>query len=140
MQVIALCKDTAIAMTDAELLNRLIGEGCLVGTNGGGLRDVAFGGLIDGACWWVELSPEDQHHTHCTPYIRTQQYHDRDLAFYGDNEELVLYFAPYTEWPELDVDRHLKAWSRWRVELKSPGNHERLTRFVQNCLRMQIEL
>lgn len=131
---------TVMKMTDAELLSQLIAGGCLVQTNGGGLRDVGCAGLIEGACWWVELFPEDQHNVRCTPYVRSRQFHDRDLALYDESGVIVLYFAPHGEWPELDVDRYLQTWVRWQKELSISENCQRLTRFVQNCLGLQVEL
>ena len=78
-------------MTDSELLAKLVEAGCCVGTDGGGTRTVAFAGLDDERCWWVEMFPEDQHHTHSIAYQRTQQFHDRDLAFFDENAVMVLY-------------------------------------------------
>ena len=84
-------------MTNDELLAKLVKEGCLVSicNHGHFLLDVAFAGIRDGECWFVPYFPEDQHHLHSIPFAKVTNFYDRDLAFYDENADMVLYFAPF---------------------------------------------
>ena len=124
-------------MTDAELLAKLVDDGCLVQTEGG-LLDVGFAGIENGACWFVPYFPEDQHHLHSIPYARSQQFYDRDLAFYDAEDAMVLYFAPYVEWPELDVGNYLESRDRWLEEMNTPVRHQAMADFVFSVLRVRV--
>lgn len=126
-------------MTNAELLAKLVTEGCLVQTEGG-LLDVAFAGIRDGECWFVPYFPEDQHHLHSIPFAKVTNFYDRDLAFYDENADMVLYFAPFYEWPELDVGKWQESRGRWNQELKSETRRTALADFVGSVLGVQLEL
>lgn len=125
-------------MTDNELLAKLVAEGCLVMTEGG-LLDVAFAGIGDGECWFVPYFPEDQHHLHCIPFVRVTNHYERDLAFYNEDADMVLYFAPFYEWPELNVGEWQQSRDRWLNELKSESQRTRLADFVRAVLGVQME-
>ena len=126
---------TSANQTEAQaVLAKLVEEGCLVQhQRTGTLHTVAYARLTPTAVLWSAIWPEDQHHTHRSPYRRATVPYGRDLALFGASG-MTLYFAPAKEWPGLDLEGYYAAKASWDAALKDPATFERYMRFWASTL------
>jgi hypothetical protein len=121
-------------MTVNETLEKLIRDGCCCQPTGGSVQPVAAAGVLpDRTAWWCSPWPVDQSSAHIIPFETAKVYYDRDVGFFRGSE-LVLYFAPFVEWPDWDHNAYTDHWGRWQYWIAQNGSMAIFKEFVKDAI------
>jgi|TARA_R110000824_G_scaffold89320_5_gene219058 hypothetical protein len=118
-------------MTDEKMLKELHEDGSALSVKLS--KSLDFPAVIEitkRGLFWVTRFAGGQQNAHTMPFARIERVGDIGMAFYNKEDELVIYFTLYEEWPGLDVSEARAEEVAWRAELRKPGRKESFKEFV----------